>query len=134
MAPLPAVWTSLALDGQPRVFQVFPNGESSLLDISQYLHGDYIGLQEENIIHLWLYIWPTQEKKAGRTCYVVKITLNFCQVAKMAVEMLIQSIDEDLRRSEYLDFDVHSRISTLKGKRPRKLMQISSCYYQHDVS
>ncbi len=106
----------MALDGQPRVFQVFLNGESTLFDISKYLHGDYIGLQEGNIMHLWLYIWPTHNITARRTCYVVKFTLDFCQETKMKVEVLLEFIDEGQRISEYLDFDVHDRISTLKGK------------------
>ncbi len=117
------------LDGQPRVFQVFPNGESTLFDISRYLHGDYVGQQEGNLIHLWLYIWPTQKVKARRSCYRVKMTLDMCQKVEMIVEILVESIDEDQRRArEYLYIDAHHRILTLKGKRPRKLMQISAYF------
>ncbi|OQR83230.1 hypothetical protein ACHHYP_14950 [Achlya hypogyna] len=53
----PTQWSEMVLDGKPRVFRVFPNGDSSMTMIAGYLHGDYRAWLANNVITIQLYSW-----------------------------------------------------------------------------
>ncbi|KAF0685125.1 Aste57867_22950 [Aphanomyces stellatus] len=52
--------SEFVLDGTPRIFRAFPNGESTMANLSGFLHGDYIGCATGNQddVELHLFSWP----------------------------------------------------------------------------
>ncbi|OQS07169.1 hypothetical protein THRCLA_00821 [Thraustotheca clavata] len=54
-------WSELVLDGFPRVFRVFPNGDSSMTTVAGYLHGDYQAHIKDDILTIQLYSWGTTD-------------------------------------------------------------------------
>ncbi|EQC37709.1 hypothetical protein SDRG_04736 [Saprolegnia diclina VS20] len=68
------VWSEFVFDQVPRVFRVFPNGESSMAPISQLQHGDYVAMRlDADTVSLKLYGWPSD---SSRVCYAVLLTLS----------------------------------------------------------
>ncbi|KAF0713139.1 Aste57867_4503 [Aphanomyces stellatus] len=61
IAMFPTVWTELVLDKSPRVFRVFPNGETSMSGWGNFLHGDYVAWKDNNAICIRLASWPTND-------------------------------------------------------------------------
>ncbi|CAK4929051.1 unnamed protein product [Aphanomyces euteiches] len=75
--------SEFVLDGMPRVFRVFPNGESTMSNISGFFHGDYVGslVGNQDEIELHLFGWPLVEAFA----YVSR-----CRIKPQAGRLLLE--------------------------------------------
>ncbi|OQR90170.1 hypothetical protein THRCLA_09417 [Thraustotheca clavata] len=69
------VWSEFVFDQVPRVFRVFPNGESSMAPFSPLQHGDYIAYRHDQSITLRLFCWPEICDKS-RICYSVVLQFS----------------------------------------------------------
>ncbi|RHZ00952.1 hypothetical protein DYB37_006463 [Aphanomyces astaci] len=58
LRPFATIPSEFMLDSTPRVFRVFPNGESSMARLAGLSHGDYIGTHSLNTVSLDLFSWP----------------------------------------------------------------------------
>ncbi|KAF0720603.1 Aste57867_196 [Aphanomyces stellatus] len=54
------IWSEFQLNGEPQVARVFPNGESTMSQLTSLLLGDYVGLHDNQSdqIRLALFGWP----------------------------------------------------------------------------
>ncbi|ETW03880.1 hypothetical protein, variant [Aphanomyces invadans] len=69
------MWSEFILDSTPRVFRVFPNGESSMTQLSGLLHGDYIGRKlGEDIVCVDVFSWPwAQQTNISRVTVMLQL-------------------------------------------------------------
>ncbi|ETV65768.1 hypothetical protein, variant 3 [Aphanomyces astaci] len=58
LRPFATIPSEFMLDSTPRVFRVFPNGESSMARLAGLSHGDYIATYSLNTVSLDLFSWP----------------------------------------------------------------------------
>ncbi|KAH9068566.1 hypothetical protein Ae201684P_004269 [Aphanomyces euteiches] len=81
------VWSEFYLDYEPRVFRVFPNGESSMVHLSGLYHGDYVGHLNlhDNSLVLELFSWPTSPSLR----YALRVTILFQRVKEHVMELSI---------------------------------------------
>ncbi|OQR89521.1 hypothetical protein ACHHYP_06240 [Achlya hypogyna] len=124
MSLLPAVWTSIALDRQPQVFQAFPNGESTLLDVG-YIHGDYVAWPAgDNTIHLRLYSWPTTPGYVVCTRIVVQIP----EPHRLLLAMVIELVEDADPPADYLTLNAETRIQRLQPTGAHVLLDLNLAY------
>ncbi|OQR83219.1 hypothetical protein ACHHYP_14947 [Achlya hypogyna] len=75
------VWSEFVLDQLPRVFRVFPNGESSMAPLAQLQHGDYMASRlDHDTLSLKLFGWPDPAGHS-RVCYAIALRLSLATLA-----------------------------------------------------
>ncbi|ETW03882.1 hypothetical protein H310_04312 [Aphanomyces invadans] len=64
-SPVPlydTIWSTFTLDGSPRIFRAFPNGESTMTNMSGYIHGDYVAYAlpstQDTTVEVQIFSWP----------------------------------------------------------------------------
>ncbi|KDO17659.1 hypothetical protein SPRG_16948 [Saprolegnia parasitica CBS 223.65] len=137
----PAVWTRFELDQRPRVFQAFPNGESTLLDETSTLHGDYVAWssrtaatstdEDDDELHLHLYSWPGTAS-ASAYCYIIRLDLRLHSPDRLDVCVVV-----DVVPAPSIDFfgsTADVRIECLERMpRSRVLLHANVVYIRHRV-
>ncbi|RHY67795.1 hypothetical protein DYB34_007677 [Aphanomyces astaci] len=73
LAIFPSKKSEFILDQTPRVFRVFPNGETSMSNCGGLTYGDYMGSLDGSTIRLDLFCWPTASPP---TCTLVRLCVQ----------------------------------------------------------
>ncbi|KAF0720594.1 Aste57867_187 [Aphanomyces stellatus] len=105
------IWSEFVLDGQPRVFRVFPNGESTMTSLSGFQHGDYIGQFQNGVISLDFLSWPNSPK-ANSDVLRVAITLHRTKDEEMGVTISIGKTRAEIGITDYTTLNAVERYAT----------------------
>ncbi|RHY40215.1 hypothetical protein DYB30_010674 [Aphanomyces astaci] len=73
LAIFPSKKSEFILDQTPRVFRVFPNGETSMSNCGGLTYGDYMGSLDGSAIRLDLFCWSTASPP---TCTLVRLCVQ----------------------------------------------------------
>ncbi|KAF0720595.1 Aste57867_188 [Aphanomyces stellatus] len=95
------IWSEFILDGRPRVFRVFPNGESSLTRLAGLQHGDYIGQIRDGAVSLDFLSWSSSEFDARQA---LRVTVVLHQVKETALDVGISIGMTTITTSNDVDF------------------------------
>ncbi|KAF0685124.1 Aste57867_22949 [Aphanomyces stellatus] len=85
-----SIASEFVLDQYPRVFRVFPNGESSMAPLSGLYHGDYIGQKTSTGVSLDFFSWPLHAAQP----HVLRLTCAFSTSKNDQVLMLTISLGQ----------------------------------------
>ncbi|OQS07584.1 hypothetical protein THRCLA_00417 [Thraustotheca clavata] len=128
LALFPTIWSEFILDGQPHILRVFPNGETTMSCVSDFMYGDYVGtIVSPTQLEFAMYCWPATVMSVNRMCYVLRFQSVLVDSGHICIRVAVCAAREE-KIVDYWGIEVNERIASYNPRAQASLLDVTFHY------